>query len=86
MLCFLISSGSLFSGYIGIPFGYNLPASSGGYILSSIPGICSAVKAITWKSLLSRKNTLKLWKSLPAAPMIITFDFEMENPPNLTII
>src|SRR6266511_2561570 len=35
-------------------------------------GIWVAVKATTWYRLSPRKTTLKLWKSRPAAPMIIT--------------
>src|SRR5579871_2170910 len=36
-------------------------------------GICVAVNATTWKSVLWRNTTLKLWKSRPAAPRIRTF-------------
>src|SRR5512132_2753758 len=37
-----------------------------------MPGICVAVKATTSKLGSSRKATLKLWKSRPPAPMMIT--------------
>src|SRR3990170_7171380 len=37
-----------------------------------MPGICAAVKATTSQPGSSRKATLKLWKSRPAAPMIST--------------
>ncbi len=71
--CFFISSLSSASGFTGIPLGYNEPESSGGYVLHSIPGICVAVKATTSKASLFLKQTLKLWKSRPAAPIMITF-------------
>src|SRR3990170_7201887 len=43
-------------------------------------GICVAVKATTRTSEFSRKTTLKLWKSLPAAPMIKTFFLTIRLP------
>ena len=67
-----MSLGSSLSGYIGMPSGYRSPASSGGYLLFSMKGIWVAVKATTSYSGLFLKKTLKLWKSLPAAPMITT--------------
>src|SRR6058998_3789547 len=55
-----------------MPSGYRGPASSAGYLRSPMKGICVAVKATTSVAGSSRYTTLKLWKSLPAAPMMST--------------
>jgi hypothetical protein len=43
-------------------------------------GICVAVNATTSVSGSSRNTVLKLWKSRPAAPMMITRRFGMADP------
>src|SRR5512133_687026 len=70
--CSRMSCVSSSSGRIGTPSGYRGPASDGGYVRSSIPGICVAVNATTSVSASSRNATLKLWKSRPPAPMMMT--------------
>src|SRR2546425_13255452 len=67
-----MSEGSSSSGKIGIPSGWSFPAREVGYFRVAMPGICVAVKATTSYAGLSRKYTLKLWKSRPAAPRIMT--------------
>src|SRR3989441_3710410 len=67
-----MSEGSSSSGKIGIPSGWSFPAREVGYFRVAIPGICVAVKATTSYAGLSRKYTLKLWKSRPPAPRMMT--------------
>src|SRR5512144_679238 len=55
-----------------MPAGYREPASAAGYVRSLMYGIWVAVNATTSVSGSSRKTTVKLWKSRPAAPMIST--------------
>ena len=52
--------------------GIKLARQFGGITASAMSGIWVAVKATTWNSGLLRKTTLKLWKSLPAAPRMST--------------
>ena len=70
---FFISSARRSSGYMGMPSGYPGPESSAGYRRSSMNGIWVAVKQTTRYSGLDLKQVLKLWKSRPAAPIMMMF-------------
>lgn len=61
-----MSDSRSFSSKMGIPFGYKLPESSGGYFLFAMFGIWVAVNATTSNAALFRKKTLKLWNSWAA--------------------
>jgi len=56
---------------MGIPFGYCFPANFAGYFRPAMSGICVAVNATTWNAELLRYTMLKLWKSRPAAPIMM---------------
>src|SRR3990170_7621702 len=64
-----------------MPSGYSSPANDGGYLRPTMPGIWAAVNATTSYSPWSRNTTLKLWKSRPAAPRMITFFRPMSTAP-----
>src|SRR3972149_3659651 len=76
-----MSCGRSSSSKMGIPSGYRVPARDAGYLRPMIPGICVAVNATTSYASSSRKTTLKLWKSRPAAPRRITLARPGAAPP-----
>src|SRR3990170_1570918 len=76
-----MSCGRSSSSKMGIPSGYRVPARDAGYLRPMIPGICVAVNATTSYASSSRKTTLKLWKSRPAAPRMITLVRSVVAPP-----